>query len=95
MNSRPLRDPSGWLPVVMSLAGLAMVLLHFARFGIVHEADEGTEAHLFQILMVAQVPIVIFFALKWVPRAPREAMIVLALQAAAGIAAFSAVYFLT
>jgi hypothetical protein len=79
----------------MSLAGLAMVLVHFARFGIVHEADEGTEAHLFQILMVAQVPIVVFFALKWLPRAPREALIVLALQAAAGIAAFASVYFLT
>jgi hypothetical protein len=33
----------------MSLAGLALVLVHAARYGIVHEADEGTSAHLFQI----------------------------------------------
>jgi hypothetical protein len=79
----------------MSLAGLALVLGHFAMYGIVHEADEGTPAHLFQLLMVAQVPIVLFFAAKWLSRSPRQAITVLALQAASGIAAFASVYFLT
>jgi hypothetical protein len=45
--------------------------------------------------MVAQVPIVLFFAAKWLPRSPRQAITVLALQAASGIAAFASVYFLT
>ena len=79
----------------MSAAGLAIVLVHAARYGIVHDADEGTSAHLFQILMVAQVPIVAFFAITWLPQSPKPALLVLALQAAAGIAAFAAVYFLT
>ena len=36
----------------MSLAALALVLGHAAVFGIVHEADEGAAAHVWQILMV-------------------------------------------
>ena len=79
----------------MSLAALALVLVHFARVGVVHEADEGTEAHLFQLLMVAQVPVVVFFAFKWLPRLPKQALLVLALQACAGLAALAAVYWLT
>jgi hypothetical protein len=79
----------------MSAAGLALVLIHAAIYGIVHDANEGTSAHLFQILMVEQVPIIAFFAITWLPQSPRPALLVLALQAVAGIAAFAAVYFLT
>ena len=50
----------------------AMVLGHAAMFGVVHEADEGTAVHIFQLLMVAQVPFVAFFAIKWLPRTPRQ-----------------------
>jgi len=89
------KQASALAPIAMSLAGLALVLGHFAMYGVVHEADEGTPAHIFQLLMVAQLPIVVFFAAKWLPRAPRQALAVLALQAAAGIAAFALVYFLT
>jgi hypothetical protein len=79
----------------MSLAALADVLIHVARFGVVHEADEGAAAHIFQLLMVAQIPIVAFFAIKWLPRAQRPAIRVLAQQAGAALAAFAAVFFLT
>ncbi|MDQ6689324.1 MAG: hypothetical protein M3Z18_02330 [Gemmatimonadota bacterium] len=79
----------------MSLIALAIVLGHFAVYGIVHEVDEGTPAHLFQLLMAGQVPLIGFFALKWLPRNPSPALQVLALQAAAVIAAFASVFFLT
>ena len=95
MRASLLKRPSAYLPLAMSAAGLALVLVHAARYGIVHDVDEGTSAHLFQILMVAQVPIVAFFAVTWLPQSPKPALLVLALQAAAGIAAFAAVYFLT
>lgn len=52
----------------MSLLGLGMVLLHVAVVGLVHEADEGTPAHVFYILMVAQAPIAAYFAIKWFPK---------------------------
>ncbi len=89
-----LKHPSAFLPVTMSCAALATVLVHVALFGVVHEADEGTAAHIFQVLMVAQVPIVAFFAIKWLPRTPRQALLILALQAAAGLAALAPVFIL-
>jgi hypothetical protein len=48
----------------MSLIALALVLGHVALFGVVHQADEGTAAHLWQFLMAVQVPIIAFFAIK-------------------------------
>jgi hypothetical protein len=95
VNISLLKQPSAYLPLAMSLAALALVLGHFAMFGIVHEKDEGAAAHIFQILMAAQVPIVAYFVFKWLPRRPREALPVLALLAGAWLAAFAAVYWLT
>ncbi len=82
-------------PPAASLVALALVLAHAAVHGTAHEADEGTAAHLFQILMVAQVPVIVFFAFKWLPRAPLAALKVLALDAGAAGSAFAAVFFLT
>jgi len=89
-----LKNPSAFLPVAMSLAALATVLIHIVIYGVAREADEGAAAHIFQLLMIAQVPIVAFFAIKWLPRFPRQALLVLALQAAAGLAALAPVFFL-
>jgi len=89
-----MKQPSAFLPVAMSIAAIAIVLGHVATFGVFREADEGTAAHLFQLLMVAQIPIIAFFAIKWLPRCPRQAAQVLALQIGAGLAALAPVYFL-
>ena len=89
-----MKKPSAFLPVTMSFAALATVLVHVALFGVVREADEGTSAHIFQLLMVAQVPIVVVFAIKWLLRTPRQALPILALQAAAALAALAPVFFL-
>lgn len=95
MNVSLFRQPSALIPVAMSLAGLALVLGHAAMYGIVHEADEGAAAHIFQILMVVQTPIIGYFAFRYLPREPWPALGVLALQLAAAAAAFASVYFLT
>jgi hypothetical protein len=95
MDSPLWKRPIAWLPVCMSLLGLLAVLIHAAIYGTAHEADEGATAHIFQILVVAQVPMVGYFCLRWLPRAPGAALRVLALQAAALAAAFASVYFLT
>ena len=92
--STMLKQPSAFLPVAMSFAALATVLAHVVMFGVVREADEGTAAHIFQLLMIAEVPIVAFFAIKWLPRNPRQALPVLALQVGAALAALSPVFFL-
>ena len=92
MNVRLMKQPSALLPVAMSVAALALVLVHLAMFGVAHEADEGTAAHLWQLLMVGQVPVVAYFALKWLPRAPGPALRMLALDAVAALAACAPVY---
>jgi hypothetical protein len=93
MNAESIKRPSAWIPVVMSLAALAIVIIHIVRFGAAREADEGTSAHLWQILMAGQLPIVAFFAIKWLPRAPTTALIVLALQVVAALAAMAPVFY--
>jgi hypothetical protein len=94
MNISIMKKPSAFLPLAMSFAALATVLVHVAMFGVAREADEGAAAHIWQILMAAQVPIVAFFAIKWLPRTPRQALRVLALQAGAGLAALAPVFVL-
>ena len=89
-----LRRPSAFVPVLMSTAASALVVEFLIRFGRVRQADEGTEAHLFQLLMVLQVPVIGFFAVRYVPQHPRQSLVVLGIQALAGLAAFSLVYFL-
>jgi hypothetical protein len=86
---------SASVPLAMSLSALAMVLGHFALYGIVHEPDEGTPAHVFQLLMILQLPLIAFFAMRWLPRAPGPALQVLALQTAAAGAAIISVLYLT
>ena len=49
----------------MSFVALAMVLGHFAIYGIAQETDEGTPAHLFSVLMILQGPIIALFAVRW------------------------------
>ena len=89
-----LRQPSAFLPLAMSFVALAMVLVYVALFGVAREPDEGTAAHLWQLLMAGQLPIVACFAIKWLPQAPRSALPVLALQFGAALVALAPVYFL-
>jgi len=95
MNPLPmLKHPSAFLPVAMSAGALATVLVFLTLNGPVPQANEGTAAHIWQLLMAAQVPIVVFFALKWVPRSPRQAVPTLALQIGAALAAMAPVFLL-
>ncbi|MGE3191374.1 MAG: hypothetical protein AB7O67_08375 [Vicinamibacterales bacterium] len=87
-----LRRPSAYVPLLCSLGALSIVLGYLVLYGAARQEDEGTAAHLFQLLMVLQVPVVAFFAFTWLPRAPRAAVTVLALQAVAGIAALTPLY---
>jgi hypothetical protein len=88
-----MKQPGAFLPVVMSFVSLVMVVGHVVMYGAVREPDEGTAAHVFQLLLVAQVPIAAFFAIRWFPRFPRQALQVLLVQAAAAIAALAPVFY--
>ena len=85
------RRMSAILPLAMSLTALAVVLGHIAFFGAVREADEGAAAHIWQLLMAGQIPVAAFFAIKWLPKAPKPALGILALQAGAVLASMAPV----
>jgi hypothetical protein len=87
--------PSGFLPLIMSMTALGIVLGHAAIYGVAHGAGADTAARLSQILMAGQIPMVARFAIKWLPQGREEALLVLLLQAGAGITVLTSVYFLT
>ena len=87
------KRPSAWLPVAMSLVALALVFGHIAVYGAAREADEGTTAHLFQLLMAGQFPVVVFFLLKWAPKYRSQAAAVIGVQIAAALVALAPVWY--
>jgi hypothetical protein len=86
MSASPMKQWTALLPLAMSLAGLALIYGHVATSGGVRETDEGTAAHLWQLLMAAQLPIVAAFAITWLPRALVQGLLVLGLQVLAVLA---------
>jgi hypothetical protein len=91
--------PSGFLPLVMSGAALFVVLQHLVLHGAeppVHAGrpDEGPEAHIWQILMTGQVPIGLYFALRWVWSDPPGTLSVVGIQILAWVAAAAPVFLL-
>jgi hypothetical protein len=87
-----LKHPSAFLPLAMSLAAIGTILAALAAHGTAPQPDEGAAAHLWQLLMAAQLPIILFFAFTWVPRSPRQALTILALQIVAALAAAAPVF---
>ena len=51
MNIVAVKQPSAIIPIVMSVAALATVLVHILIFGTAPQPDEGTAAHIWQLLM--------------------------------------------
>jgi|SRR5581483_2684072 len=88
------KRPSAFLPIVMSLCAVAVIVIHLLRFGPAPQADEGSAAHIWQLLMAAQLPLAALFLIRWAPRAPRAALPVIAMQIGAALAALAPIYFL-
>jgi hypothetical protein len=88
------KQPFAVLPLVMSLAALGLVLGHVAVAGTARQADEGAAAHLWQLLMAGQLPLIGIFVVTSLPRRPGAGLIVLSLQLLAALAAPLPVYLL-
>jgi hypothetical protein len=88
-----MKQPSAWLPVVISLTALTVLISHLIIFGGAREPDEGATAHIWQLLMGLQVPLVSWFVFKWLRRTPGPASTVLAVQAFAALTAVVPVWF--
>jgi hypothetical protein len=94
--SSPFRATSAWIPI--ALAGAATALLAgylltgphaptiVVEQGIARE-DESGAARLWQLLMLLQVPCVLYFAAWWLPKDPKRALAMLGVQGFAFVAA--------
>jgi hypothetical protein len=80
MHPSLFRQPSAIIPLGMSCMALALVVSQLAIHGTAREVDEGPSAHLFQLLMLGQVPVIAYFAIKWLRVAPARALLVLGAQ---------------
>jgi hypothetical protein len=60
----------------------------------IRESDEGAIAHIWQLLMAGQLPLLAYFVFRWLPRVPRPTLCVLSLQIGAAPTSLASVYFL-
>src|SRR5260221_4884341 len=76
-------------PQIMSLAALAICAVGWS--GIVHDppGDEGPLAHLYQLLMVGQIPLIAVFLFTALRRGFRQGLPVFGLQVALWISALA------
>jgi hypothetical protein len=89
-----LKRPSAYLPLAASLAALTTIAIAVSADGAAHHTDEGSAAHIWQLLMFAQLLLIVFFAVAWLRKAPRSALPVLLLQIIAFGAAMLPVWIL-
>jgi len=90
------KKPSAWIPIALSLAMLTFFLTLLSIHGLPtpdENKDEGVAAHLFQLWLVGEAVMILFFALRWVPQEPKDASLVLVLQIAAVIAPCAPVFY--
>lgn len=86
-----LMRPSAIVPLVMSGAAFGLIVAVVAIVGVTHQEDEGAAAHIFQLLIVMQLPIIALFAFKWLPKSPGLAVLVLMLQISAAALAVASI----
>jgi len=92
MNPQTVKRVTAIAPIIMSLAALALVIEGHFEFGSHPPADEGWQAHLFQLLMVLAVPIILLYlAISW--RTLKEAWPILAAQVLLWLLALCALRF--
>ncbi len=81
------RKPSSFVPLLCSFAAFATVIVALLSSTGTRQSDEGAAAHIFQLLIVAQIPMLAFCGLRWARKPTWAALSVLAAQIAAiGIA---------
>jgi hypothetical protein len=74
------KKPSALIPVVMSLVAVVLFGIQLAIHGVKLVRADGAVAHLYQMLVVGQLPFIAFFAFRWLRRAPLQGLPVFAVQ---------------
>lgn len=88
MTRREINRLSGIAPIVLSLVALGLAMLVVTTGWERHLKDEGAAAHLFQLMIAAEVPLVVLFLATADWRQARTVVTLLGCQAAALMLAF-------
>jgi len=91
-----IKQTSAWLPLLMSLAALTLILVYVVLYYPLQEraGDESGFAHAFQLLMLLQLPFILWFVIKWLPKDPGQTLRILGLQSLAWFGAVGLIYWL-
>lgn len=91
MRGQQVNRISGKMLIVLSLTALLAVLSGYTQ---PPQPDEGTGAHIFQLSIVALVPVFLLFLATADRKQPLRSLRPLALPAGALVLAFGALYYL-
>jgi hypothetical protein len=94
MNTGSFKRTIARLPIAMSLIAIAIVVVYVAMFGPNQQHDEGAVAHVWQILMLGQLPFMVLYAALCLPQSPKPTLRMLALQVGAATVALALVFIL-
>lgn len=76
----------------MSSAATLLIVGYVIAFGVSEvQKDEGMPARIFQMLLVGQVPLMVYLGIKWFSKMPKHVLFILGLQVAASFFAISLV----
>lgn len=91
-----IKKPLAWLPIAISATALLLIVGYVVAFGVASEpgGDEGPVARIFQLLMVTQALMAIFFVAKWLPKEPKYTLQIFTLQIIVALIPFLTIIFL-
>lgn len=91
-----LKYTSAWLPIALPALWLVIIgsILVMSGIPVAQAEDEGTLAHLFQLWLMVQPFLIGYFAVRHLPAAPKQGIIILCLQLATTVAACFPVLYL-
>ena len=97
------RAVSGYVPIMLAVAALAVLAGYFltgphapdmvVENGIARE-DAGLAAQLWQVFMALQLPAIVFFAVRWLPKDLKRALVMIGVQIACMACAAFPVWYL-
>lgn len=90
MDVSLLKKPSAAIPIVISFAATMLVLVHRSLTLSGDESEVATFSQAFRVILALQIPLVLYFLYRWLPRKPNDALRVLAMQAVAALVAIVA-----
>ena len=90
MDVSLLKKPSAAIPIAISFAAITLVLVHRSLVISGDDSEVAGFSRAFRVILALQIPLILYFLYRWLPRKPNDALRVLALQVGAAFVAILA-----